>query len=163
MLKHLPEQSFHHVGIASFVVMGKTVATGWGRASNPKELGTVMAQGITQVVQSNAVGQLAIKKADNVAPRRKCPALLVHLILRCQAAHHPNRGKLAKLIEYYRTIFGWFWLFHILDFPGRKSPKANHFLTKTLKPNGMAVMPFVKICRTGQLKLRRILSLCRFS
>jgi hypothetical protein len=77
VLKHLPEQSFHHFGIASFVGMGKTVATGWGHASNSKELDTVMAQGITQVVQPNAVGQLAIKQANNPT-LKTCPSFCIY-------------------------------------------------------------------------------------
>ena len=128
MLEHLPEQRFHHVGVALPVRIGESVATRRGRPAHGEKLRAVVAQGITQIVQPDAMGKLAIQQADHVAPRSKRTTLFIHPILGGQAANHPHRDKLAKLIEDDRTVLGWFWWFFHPDFLGRKSARANHFL-----------------------------------
>ena len=128
VIEHLPEQRLHHVGIALFVRMRESVAARWGRRADRKQLRAVVTQGVAQIVQPNAMCQLAIKKADHVAPWRECATLFVDPILSGQTADHPDGDELAKLIEYDRTVLGWFWFVFHTGFFGRKPPKANHFL-----------------------------------
>ena len=98
MIEHLPEQRLHHVGVALPVRIGESVATRRGRPAHGEKLRAVVAQGITQIVQPDAMGKLAIQQADHVAPRSKRTTLFIHPILGGQAANHPHRDELAKLI-----------------------------------------------------------------
>lgn len=129
MIEHLPEQSLHHTGITVLVRMRESVAARRRGTAYREQLRTVVPQCVTQIVQPDAVGELAIQQADNVAPWRKRPALLIDSILFGQRADHPDGDELAKLIEDDRTVFGWFWLLFHTGFLGRKSARANHFLT----------------------------------
>jgi hypothetical protein len=87
-----------------------------------------VTQGVAQIVQPNAMCQLAIKKADHVAPWRECPTLFVDPILGGQTADHPDGDELAKLIVYDRTVLGWFWFFHRLTSLVGSQPKPTTFL-----------------------------------
>jgi hypothetical protein len=128
VIEHLPEQRLHHVGIALFVRMRESVAARRGRRADRKQLRAVVTQGVAQIVQPNAMCQLAIKKADHVASWRKCPTLFVDPILGGQTADHPDGDELAKLIEYDRTVLGWFWFFHLLTSLVGSQPKPTTFL-----------------------------------
>jgi hypothetical protein len=128
VIEHLPEQRLHHVGIALFVRMRESVAARRGRRADRKQLRAVVTQGVAQIVQPNAMCQLAIKKADHVAPWRECPTLFVDPILGSQTADHPDGDELAKLIEYDRTVLGWFWFFHLLTSLVGSQPKPTTFL-----------------------------------
>ena len=91
--------------------MRESVATRRRGTTYRKQLRTVVAQSVTQIIEPDAMGELAIQQTDYVAPWRKRPALLVNPILLCQRADHSHRDELAKLIEDGTTVLGWFWLF----------------------------------------------------
>ena len=111
MIEHLPEQSLHHIGITVLVRMRESVAARRRGTPYRKQLRTVVAQSVTQIIEPDAMGELAIQQTDYVAPWRKRPALLVDPILLCQRADHSHRDELAKLIEDGTPVLGWFWLF----------------------------------------------------
>lgn len=68
MIEHLPEQGLHHVGVAALVRMRESVATRRRGTAYREQLCAVVKQRVTQIVQPDAMSELAIQQADHLAP-----------------------------------------------------------------------------------------------
>ena len=73
-----PEQLLSQGGVAMFVGMGEIVAGGRRSPSQRGERSRVQAQRVTDVVETDGVGELGIDQRHHVAPRRKRAGLLIH-------------------------------------------------------------------------------------
>ncbi len=69
VLEDCPKEFFGHLRGSDFAGMGKGVA-GWGsRAADAGERAELEAQGIANVVETDAVGELGVEQADDMTPR----------------------------------------------------------------------------------------------
>ena len=78
MLQDFPEEPFGQDRVALSVGVGEVVATGRGGAAQGGQRPGVQLQGITHIVQANAVAQLSLRETDHVTPRREGAYLFVH-------------------------------------------------------------------------------------
>jgi len=64
VLEHRPEQGLGHFRVALPIGMREGVLTGRGRAANRRQRTRVQMQGVADVVETQGVGKLGIKQAD---------------------------------------------------------------------------------------------------
>ena len=115
MLKHLPEKSLHHLGVAILVRVRKGIAA-WGhRSPDHRQSGCVMAQRVADIVQSDGMGQLCKKQTHYMAPGRKGARLFIDPVFAGQFLRQVRRDKFTKLMQCVRIMLGRRYLFHTTD------------------------------------------------
>jgi hypothetical protein len=67
----------------------------------------VKPQGVTHVVESEAVGELGIKQTDDMTPWTKGAGLIFHAGLAGQSRHQMRRNEVAKLAQQREFAAGW--------------------------------------------------------
>lgn len=75
-----PEEFLHHVTVAGFVRVGEGVLGGRGGTSDGGELGGVVCEPVTYIVESHCVGELGVNETHDMAPRTEGPSLLVDTV-----------------------------------------------------------------------------------
>lgn len=78
MFQDRPEQLLGQDRVAVLVGVGEIVAGGRGGPAQGRERPGVQPQRVTDIVESEGVGQLRVEQRDDVAPRREGAGLLVH-------------------------------------------------------------------------------------
>src|SRR5688500_848818 len=110
--------------------MGKCILARWRRSADRRKRTAVQRQAITQIVQTQRVGQLPIAQRHHVAPWRKGARSPINFGLPRQAPHQMGRNELAELPQHRKTAAGWFGLrfgFHTLSRDRFKPSKPTHF------------------------------------
>jgi len=91
---------------------------------------------ITNVVETDGMGELGVEQTHDMAPRGEAAGLFVHLVLSGQTPHKMGWNELAELRENADSRFGWF-LFHRLTLSGvSRQPPLYSVIP------GMTVSPF---------------------
>ena len=113
---------------------------GWRRGSaQRRQRAGVKPQGVAHVVEPEAVGQLRVEKADDMAPRTERAGLIFHAGLTGQVRHPVRRNEAAKLAQERELAGGWLaggFLFHALPCGRAQTRKPTFFYTSTLNPVG---------------------------
>lgn len=76
--QHLPKQLLRHLGGPFPVGMGKSVAAGCRCPANARQRPGVQLQGITQIIQADAMSQLGIGQTHHMAPGLEGARLILH-------------------------------------------------------------------------------------
>lgn len=104
----LPEKILHHVAVAVCIGMGEGVA---GRRHGPAkaaEPARMNAQAVTDIIESEGVGELGEKQAHDMTPWREGAGFLVDAVLCCEPCNEKRRNLLAELGEHRQLGLGWF-------------------------------------------------------
>ncbi len=137
MFQHRPEQLLGHFRIAPAVGVRERV---FGRRRGPaqcRQRSGVQAQGVADVIESEAVGKLGVEQADDVTPRTEGAGLIFHAGLACQSRHQMRRNEVAKLAQERELAGGWLvscLIFHALPCGKAQTCKPTFFYTSTLNP-----------------------------
>ena len=110
-----PEELLGQRGVAVFVGVGQIVAAGRGGAPQSRERTRVQAQGITDVVEPDGVGQLRVEQRDDVAPRRERAGFLIDPRRAGQLGDEEDRDVVADLAEDRILVRRWrrgSWFIH---------------------------------------------------
>lgn len=67
----------------------------------------MQTQRITDVIESDGMGELPIEEADQMAPGRKRPRFLIHLGLPRQLRHEVGRNQIANLQQHSKLAAAW--------------------------------------------------------
>ena len=73
------------------------------------------AKGITDIVETNEVGELGKEQAHDVTPCGKATCLFVNTMLAGKLRNEMGWYKLAELGHHWQFGFGWFIIFHQAD------------------------------------------------
>ena len=115
MRQHFPKQILHHIAVAMFVRMWKSVAA-WRHCSpDRRELRAVVAESVTDVIESYCMCQLRKHKTDNMAPRGESPSSLVYSMLVGKFFRQMRRDEFTKLMQCAAVMFGRRDCFHSSD------------------------------------------------
>ena len=101
----------------------------------------VQPQRVAHVIEPKAVGELGIKQADDVTPRRERAGLIGHAGRASQARHQVRRNEVAKLAQQREFAAGWLLVslfFHALPCGKAQTPKPT-FLYLNPQPHESAV------------------------
>lgn len=115
MLEHFPEKLLHHVAVAVPVGVRKGVSARRYRSPNGSEFGRMMPQGVTDIVESDGMGQLREKQTHDMAPRRKSTSPFIDPILTGQFFGQMRRDKFTKLMQCAGVVLGRRNCFHTSD------------------------------------------------
>ena len=100
-------------------------------------------QGVTDVVQAQAMGQLGVEQRQYMAPRFKGAGLLLHPSLSSQLRNQVVRNEIANLTQNRELGLRWLlllvFLFHIRALWHGAKQKPTLFSSKTPSDYGMAV------------------------
>ena len=113
--KNAPKQFFHHVAVAMLVGVRERVAAWCDCASDRRKFGSVVPKAITNIVQPNRMGELREQKTHHMAPRRKSPSLLVHIMFLRKFCCQMGRDEFTKLMQCAAVVLGRRYLFHASD------------------------------------------------
>ena len=115
VIKHCPEQPFSQRSVAALIGVGKIVAAGRSRPAQARKRPAVQPQRVTDVVQTDGVGQLPKEHADHVTPCTEGSRHKIHAGLARKFRNQMRRNEIAKLSENTELRCGWFGiLFHHL-------------------------------------------------
>jgi hypothetical protein len=133
VLEHRPEQPFGQRRVAMFIGVGKGVATRRGCPAQGRKRPAVQAQGVTDIIEADGVGQLRKEHADHVTPGTEGSCLGIHPRLACKFRHQMRRNEIAKLSQNRELGGGWFGVsfVHLRRVTELKS-HSNHFFTLKL-------------------------------
>ena len=137
MFQHRPEQLLGHFRIAPTVGVRQRV---FGRRRGPaqcRQRPGVQTQGVADVIESEAVGELGIKQTDDVTPRTESAGLIIHAGLAGQSRHQMRWNEVAKLAQQREFTGGWLvscLIFHALPCGKAQTRKPPFFYTSTLNP-----------------------------
>ena len=107
MFQHRPEQLLGHFRIAPAVGVRKCV---FGRRRGPaqcRQRPGAQTQGVADVIESEAVGELGIKQTDDVTSRTEGAGLIFHAGLACQSRHQMRRNEVAKPAQQREPAGRW--------------------------------------------------------
>jgi len=156
MIQHSPEELLGHFGIAGAVGVGERVLGRGGGGAQRRQGAGVKAQGVTHVVETEAVSQLGIKQTDDLAPGRENAPSVFDAGVAGQFGHLVRRNQIAKLAENGELAGGWLvvLLFHALPCGRAQTRKPTFFYSSTLNPMSQQCNVFILIMkRTGLLSL----------
>jgi hypothetical protein len=108
----------------------------------------VQPQRVTHVVEAEAVGDLGIEQADDVAPRAERAALIFHAGFARQTRHQMWRNEVANLPQERELAGGWLdcgFLFHALPCGRAQTRKPTFFYLSTFNPVGQQWKCFVTV------------------
>lgn len=97
MAKHRPENILSESCITLLVGVREIIATRWGCTAQRYEQSVVQAQPVTNVVETDGVGELCVDQADQVAPRAEGASLFVHAGLLRQLRDQIRWDQIANL------------------------------------------------------------------
>src|SRR6516225_12193231 len=133
MIQHCPEQPFSERSIAALIGVGKIVTAGRSRPAQGRKWTAVQPQRITDVIQTDGVGQLRKEHADHMTPGAKGSRHAIHAGLPRKFRHQVRRNQIAKLPENSEFGCGWFGVsFHHLCRVTKLKSHANHFSFRPL-------------------------------
>jgi hypothetical protein len=131
--QHRPNEVFGHRRRSLPVGMGKAVATGRRGPTEAGQRPRVQLEGITHVVETEAMGQLGIDLAHDMTPRREGARLVLGPRRPGDLRDATLRNDIADLpqnVELGTCWFDWF-VFHPCLVAGRHG-QANTFFAKTV-------------------------------
>lgn len=131
MIKDLPKKGLHHIAVAVFVGIRKSVATGRHRSANHGQFCSVMAQGVANIIEADGMGKLSKKQTHHVTPRGKNAGLFIHTIIARKFLRQMRRDQFTKLMQCVGIILGWCCFFHSSGFFGRNPGTSHLFLSKS--------------------------------
>jgi len=94
-----PKQLFSHGGVPDLVGMRQSVPARRGGTAQGPQAAAVIAQRITNVIQTDGVGKLGIHQGNNMTGWAEAPRLFVNLMLPGQLGDQISRDVLEKLID----------------------------------------------------------------
>ena len=111
--------------------VGKSIATGRGRATHADQRTGVQLQRITQIIQAKAVAELVVEQAHHMTPRRKAARLILGSRGPRYLRHKERRNIIANLAQDGEIGTGWtyFDLVHPRRVAGANK-KLQPFLSK---------------------------------
>ena len=114
--------------------VGKSIATGRGRAAHADQRTGVQLQGIAQIIQAKAVAELAVEQAHHMAPRRKAARLILGSRDPRNFWQKKRRNIIANLAQDGELGMGWsyFDLVHPCRVAGANK-KLQPFLSKPVR------------------------------
>lgn len=131
MIQHGPEELLGHFRVAGAIGVGQRVFRGCrGRAQRRQRAG-VQPQRIADVVETQTVGKLGVKQADDMAPGSELAPLIFHAGLPRQLGHQMRRNEVANLAQQGELAGGWLgcgFLFHALPCGRAQTRKPTFFL-----------------------------------
>jgi len=139
MFQHRPEEPLGHLRIASAVGVGKGVFGRRRGTPHRRQRTGVKSQRVTHVVEAEAVGDLGVEQADNMAPRTERAGLFSHAGFAGQARHQMWRNEVANLPQERELADGWLgcgFLFHALPCGRAQTRKPTFFYLSTFNPVG---------------------------
>jgi len=142
VLEHRPEQPFSQRSVAALIGMRKIVTARSRRPTQSRKWTAVQSQRVTDVVQTDSVGQLCKDHAHHMTPRAEGSRHGIHAGLARKFRNQMRRNQIAKLSQNSELGCGWFGVsfFHLRRVTELKS-HANHFFLCFNKDSyGMAVI-----------------------
>ena len=91
MFKDGPEEFLGHLGRTHFVRMGKVVAGGGRGSPDAGQWTRLQAQGITNVVESDAMGELRVDQRHHMTPRTEGAGSFIHFCFTGNLGHQKLR------------------------------------------------------------------------
>lgn len=88
----LPEKILHHVAVAVCIGMGESVA---GRGHSPAKAAEptrMDAQAVTDIIESDGVGELGKEQAHDMTPWREGAGFFVDAVLGCELCNEKRRN-----------------------------------------------------------------------
>lgn len=92
--------------------MGEGVFGGRSGTPDGSKLGGVMGQPVTDIVETDGMGEWGIEQGYDVTPWAEGARLLVDAILTGDFRDEVLRNELAKLTQYDGIALGWLFVFH---------------------------------------------------
>jgi hypothetical protein len=139
MVEHRPEQRLGHFRVTFPVGVREGVFAGRGRAADRRQRTRVQPQGVADVVKAEAVGELGVDQADDMAPRTKRAAPFLHRMFAGQLRHQMIGNQIAKLSQKRELCRRWLALslvFHALPCGRVQTRKPTLSYPSTIKPVG---------------------------
>jgi len=139
MREHRPEQRLGHFRVALAVGVREGVFAGRSRAANRRQRTGVQPQGVAHVIETEAVSELGVDQAHDMAPRTECAAPFLHGMFAGELRHQMVGNQIAKLPQ--KRELGRRWLalclaFHALPCGRVQTRKPILFYPSNLKPVG---------------------------
>ena len=139
MFQHRPEKLLGQFRITGAVGMRECVL-GWrGCASQRRQRSRMQAQRVAHVVEPEAVSQLGIEQADDMAPRAEAACVIFDAGGARQFWHQMRRNEVAKLPQERELAGGWLgcgFLFHAPPCGRAQTRKPTFSCLSTLNPVG---------------------------
>ena len=110
-----PEELLSHFGGADFVGVGKIIAGGSRGPAQTGERTRMQAQGVTDIIETDAVGQLGIEQGDRMAPGTEGADFLIHSGITGEFGNKKIGNEVANLaqqIQFRGSWNGFVFLFH---------------------------------------------------
>src|SRR5208282_1210315 len=130
MFQHRPEELLGHFRIPPTVGMRERVLVRRSRSAQCRQRPGVQAQSVAHVIESQAVGQLRVEQADDMAPRTERAGVIFHAGLVGQMRHQMRRNEVAKLAQERKLAAGWLvscLIFHALPCGKAQTRKPTFF------------------------------------
>ena len=107
VLEDRPKEFLGHLRGPNFIGVGQVVAAGRSRPSQARQRTRMQAQRITQVIESDAVGQLRIQQGKDVAPGAEGPDFLFDPSLSRQFRNEKVGNEIAYLPQQIQLRASW--------------------------------------------------------
>ena len=115
VIEHRPEEFLGHLRRAHLIGVGKIIAAGRSRSSQARQRPRMQPEGITHVVESDAMGQLRIQQRDDMTPRAERPNFLLYARFPRQLRNQKVGNEVAylpKQIQFRRSWNAFVFFFH---------------------------------------------------
>jgi hypothetical protein len=139
MCQHRPEKLLGHLRITGAVGVGKSVLGRRRGSPHRRQRAGVQSQRVAHVVEAEAVGDLGVEQADDVAPGGEIAPLIFDAGLPCQLGHQMRWNEVANLPQERELAGGWLgcgFLFHALPCGRAQTRKPTFFHLSNFNPVG---------------------------
>ena len=99
MPERRPKKFFRHLRISNFVGMRKVITTRNRRSANRRKRTRMQFQGVTDIVESNAMSQLRIQQRNHMTPRTEASSTIFNARLFRQLGCKITRNHVANLFQ----------------------------------------------------------------
>ena len=107
MLEHGPKQLFRQLRVPLAVGVGERVLAGRRGPTNRRQRSRMQVQRITDIVETQGVGQLGVEQTQNMTPRTKRPGVGVHPGGSGQLRYQMVGNQIAELSQECETTARW--------------------------------------------------------
>ena len=107
MIEHGPKQLFRQLRVAFTVGVGERVLAGRRGPTNRRQRPRMQVQRITDIVETQGVGQLGVEQTQDMTPRTKRPGVGVHPGGSGQLRHQMVGNQIAELPQECETTARW--------------------------------------------------------
>ena len=115
VFQHRPEDLLSHLGGTGFVGVGKIIASRCRGSTQAGKRARMQAQGVADIIEADAVGQLGIKQGHHMTPGAEGADFLVHPGFAGELGNEKFRNEIANLaqqIQFGRRWNGFVCIFH---------------------------------------------------